>query len=145
MKTAILLMNLGGPDSVSAIKPFLFNLFNDKNIIGIPQPFRYLLAKFISIRRFSTAKEIYGYLGGKSPILEETERQGIALEKALGDNYKTFIAMRYWHPFMEETLHAIDEYAPDKVILLPLYPQYSTTTTLSSFHTCIDTIKIEGP
>ena len=141
MKNAILMMNLGGPDSIPAIKPFLFNLFNDKNIINILQPFRYLLAKYISTKRFSTAKEIYSHLGDKSPILDETEKQAQALEKILGKEYKTFIAMRYWHPFMEDTLKEIDEYKPDKVIVLPLYPQYSTTTTLSSFKTCIDQIK----
>ncbi|MBQ4874626.1 MAG: ferrochelatase [Rickettsiaceae bacterium H1] len=140
-RKAVLLFNLGGPDSVSAIKPFLFNLFNDKCIINLPQPFRYLLAKYISYKRFNTAKEIYSFLGGKSPILEETEKQAQKLEISLGKGYKVFIAMRYWKPFIGETLAKIDDYNPEELILLPLYPQYSTTTTLSSFKSCLKSIK----
>ncbi|MCH2037829.1 MAG: ferrochelatase [Rickettsiales bacterium] len=135
-KHAVILFNLGGPDNLEAVKPFLFNLFNDKNIIGAPTPIRYLLAKFISAKRESTAQEIYGFIGNKSPILEETEAQAQKLEAVLAsetDEYKVFIAMRYWHPFSYETIEKVKEYQPDEVILLPLYPQFSTTTTGSSF------------
>jgi ferrochelatase len=131
-KTAIVFFNLGGPDSPEAIKPFLFNLFNDKAIIGAPQPIRWLLAKFISSRRAPVAKEIYAQIGGKSPLLGFTQEQARALEKKLGEDYKVFIAMRYWHPFARETALQVKAYGANEIILLPLYPQYSTTTSGSS-------------
>lgn len=131
-KTAVILFNLGGPDSPDAVKPFLFNLFNDKAIISLPNPFRYFLAKLISSKRAPFAKEIYHHLGGKSPILEETQKQAESLEKKLGNNYRVFIAMRYWKPFADETVARVKKYNPDEVVLLPLYPQFSTSTTASS-------------
>ncbi len=134
-KKAIVLFNLGGPDSPDAIEPFLFNLFNDPAIIRLPKFFRYLIAKLISKRRGPTAREIYAHLGGKSPILEQTDAQAAALEVALAgesDDFQVFIAMRYWHPRAAETLAKVKAYDPDEVILLPLYPQFSTTTTASS-------------
>jgi ferrochelatase len=131
-KTAIVFFILGGPDRPEAIQPFLFNLFNDKAIIGAPQPIRWLLAKYISSRRAPIAKEIYAQIGGKSPLLDFTQEQAKALERELGEGYKVFIAMRYWHPFAHETALQVKEYRPDEVILLPLYPQYSTTTSGSS-------------
>ncbi len=138
MKKAVILFNLGGPDSINSVKPFLFNLFNDPAIIRLPNPFRYLLAKFISHRREKTAITIYKCLGGKSPILNETKAQADALEEKLREVdskniYKIFIVMRYWHPFAQETIKQIKEYGADKIILLPLYPQFSTSTTASSF------------
>ena len=141
MKKAVVLFNLGGPDSLESVGPFLFNLFNDKRIISLPNPFRYLLARFISFRRKNFAKQIYKHIGGKSPILEETKAQADALEKSLGDDFKVFIAMRYWHPFVEEILPQINSDQFDEVILLPLYPQFSTTTSLSSLESCLDKIK----
>lgn len=132
MKRAVVLFNLGGPDGPDAVEPFLFNLFNDPNIIQAPGPIRYLIAKLISKRRRETAKEIYSHLGGKSPILEQTTAQAEALEACLGAGWKVFIAMRYWHPRAKETVEAVQAYGLDEVYLLPLYPQYSTTTTLSS-------------
>ena len=135
-KTAVILFNLGGPDSLKAVKPFLFNLFADKAIIRLPQPFRYLLAQFISKTRTKKATGIYQKMGGKSPLLENTVAQAKALEESLkgeGSDYKVFISMRYWHPFTEETVKEVKKYNPDEVILLPLYPHYSTTTTESSF------------
>ena len=133
-KTAIVLFNLGGPDSLEAVQPFLFNLFNDPAIIGLPNPFRRMLASLISRRRAPTAQAIYEELGGKSPLLENTESQAEALEKSLKPHgqVKVFIAMRYWHPMAEETAQAVKAYQPDHVLLLPLYPQFSTTTTGSS-------------
>jgi protoporphyrin/coproporphyrin ferrochelatase len=141
MKTSVVLFNLGGPDCLDSIEPFLFNLFNDKAIISLPNPSRSILASFISSRRAKFAKEIYSQIGGKSPILEETQLQASALEQALNsfkdngkgdEDYKVFINMRYWHPMADETARAVKEYDPDKIILMPLYPQCSTTTTFSS-------------
>jgi len=133
-KIAVVLFNLGGPDRSEAVRPFLFNLFNDRAIIGAPQPLRWMLAKFISGRRAPVAREIYSNLGGGSPLLPNTEAQARALEEALGDlgEARVFIAMRYWHPLTEETVAAVAAYGPDRVVLLPLYPQYSTTTSGSS-------------
>ena len=131
-KTAVVLFNLGGPDRPEAVRPFLFNLFNDPAIISAPGPVRWALAQFISRRRAPVAQEIYEHLGGGSPLLPNTEAQATALEQALGGDARVFVAMRYWHPFADETAAAVREYSPEKVVLLPLYPQFSTTTTGSS-------------
>ena len=134
-RTAVVLFNLGGPDSLEAVRPFLFNLFNDPAIIGAPGPLRWLLAKAISQRRAPVARAIYGEIGGKSPLLELTEAQATALEGALGGAGETraFIAMRYWHPFSDETARLVKAYGPEETVLLPLYPQYSPTTPGSSW------------
>ncbi|PIR31725.1 MAG: ferrochelatase [Alphaproteobacteria bacterium CG11_big_fil_rev_8_21_14_0_20_44_7] len=148
MKKAVILLNLGGPDKPQSVKPFLFNLFNDKAIIGLPQPFRFLLAKFISSRRNKTAQEIYSHIGGKSPLLELTTEQAKSLENELGDGWKVFICMRYWHPMSAEIVKKVKEFAPEEIILLPLYPQFSTTTTESSFadwHKQAEAQKLEVP
>jgi ferrochelatase len=128
-RTAIILFNLGGPDSLEAVRPFLFNLFNDPAIIRVPTLLRRTLAALISRRRAPVAREIYAKMGNRSPILPNTEAQAKVLEHALGGDAKAFIAMRYWHPMTAETVKAVKAYAPDQVILLPLYPQFSTTTT----------------
>lgn len=137
MKTAVVLFNLGGPDSPEAVKPFLRNLFSDPFIMSVPQPIRSILASFISSKRAAKAKDIYELMGGKSPILENTMAQAAALEKDLSSkgDYKVFVAMRYWHPFIGDVVEQVKAYAPTKVILLPLYPQYSSTTTKSAFNT----------
>jgi len=132
MKTAVILFNLGGPDGPDAVQPFLFNLFNDPAIIHLPQPLRWLVAKLISGRRTPTAQKIYAQMGGRSPILPNTEAQARALEAALGPDFKCFIAMRYWRPRADTQVAAVKAWAPDRILLLPLYPQYSTTTTSSS-------------
>ncbi len=136
-KVAVVLLNLGGPDKPESVQPFLFNLFNDKAIIGAPQPIRWMIAKLISTRRAPIAREIYEYLGGKSPLLELTKEQASALDESLKTNkkaeYKSFICMRYWHPMSAESVSQVKEWGADEVILLPLYPQFSTTTTGSSF------------
>jgi len=133
-RIAVVLFNLGGPDNPEAIQPFLFNLFNDPAIIQMPNPLRWLLARFISARRAPIAKEIYKHLGGKSPLLDLTQDQAAALENKLTDigEVKCFIAMRYWHPMVMEAAERVRDFAPDEIILLPLYPQFSTTTTGSS-------------
>jgi ferrochelatase len=131
-RTAVVLLNLGGPDSLAAVRPFLLNLFEDPAIIRLPRVPRWLVARFIVRRRLAVAREIYAHLGGASPILANTEAQARALEAALGPDFKVFVAMRYWHPLSDATAAAVQAWAPDRVLLLPLYPQYSTTTTASS-------------
>jgi ferrochelatase len=143
-KTAVVLFNLGGPDKPESIKPFLFNLFNDNAIINLPQPIKFLLAKLISSRRVPVAREVYEHIGGKSPLLENTEKQAQALEKTLGKNFKCFVAMRYWHPFSNEVAARVKDFGPDKIVLLPLYPQFSTTTTASSLEDWTKAAKKEG-
>ncbi len=134
----VVLFQLGGPDSLDAIEPFLLNLFRDPDIIDFPfaRIAREPLARLISSTRAKKVRDHYAEIGGKSPILEFTRRQAHALEKELR-NYcdaRVFIAMRYWHPLTEEAIQAIEEYAPHELVLLPLYPQYSTTTTGSSLN-----------
>lgn len=132
-KTAVVLFNLGGPDSQAAVKPFLFNLFKDPAIIRLPLLPRYLLARLISARRAAKARDIYARMGGRSPILPQTAAQAAALKRSLGaDDYRVLIAMRYWHPFSDEAARAAKEWGAERVVLLPLYPQFSTTTTGSS-------------
>ena len=134
-KIAVVLFNLGGPDAPEAVQPFLFNLFNDKAIIALPQPLRWCLATLVSHRRAPVARKIYEHLGGASPLLGLTRDQSRALEAALAAHgeVRCFIAMRYWHPMTEEAVLEVKNFAPDRIVLLPLYPQYSTTTSASSF------------
>lgn len=136
-RIAVVLFNLGGPDDQASVRPFLFNLFSDPAIIGLPNPFRMLLARLISSRRETSAQANYALMGGGSPLLPETRRQAEALSAALGerlpgDEVRAFIAMRYWSPMTEETAVDVAAFGPDEVVLLPLYPQFSTTTTQSS-------------
>jgi len=147
MKKAIILFNLGGPDSLDAVEPFLFNLFNDPAIISLPSIFRYPLAKFISKRRTPIAKAIYAEMGGKSPILEETQSQANAIEKNLKaekDEYKCFIVMRCWNPRASETIKKVKNFNPGQIILLPLYPQYSNATSGSSINEWLEICKKEN-
>ena len=137
MKKAVILFNLGGPDKIESVEPFLFNLFNDPAILNLPTWIRFPLAKLISKRRAPTAKKIYMELGGKSPILELTNNQRHDLEKKLNyndkkDQYKCFVVMRCWHPRAEDVIKVVKNYNPDEIILLPLYPQYSAATSGSS-------------
>jgi ferrochelatase len=131
-RTAVVLFNLGGPDSLGAVRPFLVNLFDDPAIIRLPRVLRWLLARLIAYRRSPIAWEIYRHLGGSSPILANTEAQVRTLEAALGDGVRVFVAMRYWRPRAGEAAAAVKAWAPDRIVLLPLYPQFSTTTTGSS-------------
>ena len=137
MKKAVILFNLGGPDKLENVEPFLFNLFNDPAILNLPTLIRYPLAKLISNRRAPTAKKIYEELGGSSPILKLTTEQSNALEEKLNQNdnhnsYKCFIVMRCWHPRAEKVIEDVKLYDPGEIILLPLYPQYSAATSGSS-------------
>lgn len=131
-RRAVVLMNLGGPDSPEAVRPFLVNLFSDPAIIALPIPLRWLVARVIAHRRGKVATDIYEQLGGGSPLLANTEAQARALEGSLDDGYRCFVAMRYWHPLTAAAVAAVREWRPDEIILLPLYPQFSTTTTASS-------------
>ena len=131
-RRAVVLMNLGGPDSLSAVRPFLVNLFSDPAIIALPLPLRWLLARLIAWRRTKVARDIYAHLGGASPLLANTEAQARALEAELGAGYRCFVAMRYWHPLTRAAVAAVKAWQPDEVVCLPLYPQFSTTTTASS-------------
>ncbi|MGG5810796.1 ferrochelatase [Falsiroseomonas sp. CW058] len=135
-RLAVVLFNLGGPDAPESVRPFLVNLFTDPAILRVPGFIRPWLGRIIAWRRTRPASENYAILGGRSPLLELTLEQARALEAALDDGgeveAKCFVAMRYWHPMSDETAAAVKAWNPDEVLLLPLYPQYSTTTTGSS-------------
>lgn len=151
-KTAVVLLNLGGPSSEKEIYPFLLSLFYDPSILSLPNPFRYGLAKFIAARRFPEAKRIYAHLSGGSPLLANTITQATAVERGLGKGYRVFVAMRHAPPFISDVFQEVVAYAPDEIILCPLTPQYSTTTTESFFKewdkvahcTCTPTRKISS-
>jgi ferrochelatase len=134
MKLAVVLFNLGAPDRLEAVQPFLFNLFNDPEIIGVPAPFRGLLARLIARRRAPLARDIYGKLGGGSPLLANTIAQAEALKSALADlgEVEVLPAMRYWDPLTDAVVAQVKSSRVDEVVLLPLYPQYSAATTGSS-------------
>ncbi len=137
MKKAVILFNLGGPDKIENVKPFLFNLFNDPAILNLPSILRYPLAKLISNKRAPIAKKIYEELGGSSPILKLTKEQSKALELKLNNDdqtseYKCFVVMRCWHPRADEIVKYVRSFNPDEIILMPLYPQYSAATSGSS-------------
>jgi protoporphyrin/coproporphyrin ferrochelatase len=139
-RVGIVLFQLGGPDTLEAIEPFLYNLFCDPDIIDFP-PFarigRKALAKLISTTRSRKVQHHYATIGGGSPIRANTERQARALERelrTLGIDAHCFVAMRYWHPFTSEAIQQLRAANCDEVVLLPLYPQYSSTTTGSSLN-----------
>ncbi len=135
MKLAVVLFNLGGPDSLEAVEPFLRNLFGDPAILSLPGIVRWPLARFLARRRAPVARGIYAKLGGASPIVAQTRAQADALDKVLADRgieAKSFIAMRCWHPFSDGAAAAVKAWGADRVVLLPLYPQFSTTTSASS-------------
>jgi ferrochelatase len=135
-KIAVVLFQLGGPDSQVAVKPFLYNLFCDPDIINFPGSFlaRKPLAKLISILRSKTAGAHYAEIGGGSPIRRLTEQQARALEIALRPHIsaRTIVAMRYWHPDTCDAIAALESAEFDELVLLPLYPHYSFATTGSS-------------
>ena len=135
-KIAVVLFQLGGPDSQSAVEPFLYNLFRDPDIINFPGSFlaRRPLAKLISTTRSKKVRQRYAEIGGGSPIRRLTEQQGRALDAALRPHIsaRTIVAMRYWHPNTEEAIAALESAPFDELVLLPLYPHYSFATTGSS-------------
>jgi len=134
-KTAVLLLQMGGPDSIADIEPFLYNLFCDRDIISIGPAFlQPLLARFIARRRSGKVSAYYSKIGGKSPIRELTEQQASELEKKLGDRYRCFVAMRYSRPDTAEALAAVSREGIKRIIALPLYPHFSRATTGSSLN-----------
>lgn len=149
-KTAVVLFNLGGPDSKQSIRPFLLNFFTDPNIIRVPYLLRWMIAQLIAFRRSKKeAGDSYGELGDKSPLLENSTQQAMALEALLNSDsqsaeYKVFICMRYWHPMASEVVKQVQAWNPDDLVLLPLYPQYSTTTTRSSWQVWAQEAKAAG-
>jgi ferrochelatase len=149
MKLAIVLFNLGGPDGPAAVRPFLNNLFKDPAIIGAPSLIRLPLAWWISSRREKAAQANYNLMGGRSPLLPETQAQAAALEaevkrQAPDVEARCFISMRYWKPFAAEAAKQVAAFSPDEIVLLPLYPQYSTTTSASSLRDWARTYKGPG-
>ncbi len=139
MKLALVGLNLGGPDTPEAVRPFLFNLFNDAAILRVPGAVRPALAWLIARLRAPTAAKIYDELGGGSPLLPNTRAQMDALQAEIarrlpGDEVRVFIAMRYWHPMSAATAAEVKAWAPDRIMLVSLYPQFSTTTTASSLN-----------
>ncbi len=146
MKRAVLLSSMGGPADLESVRPFLYRLFADPAIMRVPFPFRQILAFGIAKRRAPHARKIYEKMGGFSPILKQTEAQAEALEKKLSatGEYRCFVGMSYAPPFIKDAVCAIHEYQPDEIILLPLYPQYSTTTTASVFKDVEKEIRKKG-
>ncbi len=138
-RVGVVLFQLGGPDTLEAIEPFLFNLFCDPDIIDFPfaRIGRKPLAKLISTTRAKKVQHHYSTIGGGSPIRRFTEQQARALQLKLhsfGLDARCFVAMRYWHPFTSEAIEHLRRAECDEVVLLPLYPQYSSTTTGSSLN-----------
>ena len=134
-RTAVLLLQMGGPDSLEAVEPFLRNIFCDRDIIRIgPALTQPLLARLIANRRARRVREQYRRIGGKSPLRQHTERQAAALEKLLGPDYRCFVAMRYWKPDTAEALESVRYQGFDRIIALSLYPHFSRATAGSSFN-----------
>jgi ferrochelatase len=136
-RVAVVLFNLGGPDRLASVRPFLFNLFADRAILNLPAPARLALAALICGFRAKSARANYARMGGASPLTAETDAQAQALQTRLealqpGSQTRVYVAMRYWRPFSRQVAAAVAAFAPDEVVLLPLYPQFSTTTTASS-------------
>ena len=136
-RITVVLFNLGGPDRLDSVVPFLRNLFTDPYIIELPYPIRLMLGWWIARRRAVAATQIYARLGGASPLLLNTQEQAKALSARLtdwqdGNEYCVEIAMRYWKPFIKDTFRNVLKQNPDYVVLIPLYPQYSRSTTGSS-------------
>jgi ferrochelatase len=147
VKLAVVLFNLGGPDSPEAVEPFLRNLFGDPKILSVPAIIRKPLAWFIARRRAPVARAIYDKIGGASPIVPQTQAQADALEKVLasrGIEAKCFIAMRCWHPMSDAAAAQVKAWGADRIVLLPLYPQFSTTTTASSLEDWDRTARAAG-
>lgn len=146
-RLAIVVFSLGGPDSPAAVRPFLFNLFNDPYIIPLPQPVRWLIARTISGLRAKKSRGYYARLGGRSVLLPETEAQARALESAaatFAKNVRAFVFMRYWHPMAPEVITQLKAYAPTRIVVVPMYPQYSTTTTGTSVEALTKAARAQG-
>jgi ferrochelatase len=132
----VLLLNLGGPDSQEAVRPFLYNLFSDREIIrlGPSAAFQKPIAWLISTLRAPKTREMYSQIGGGSPILPITRAQADALQKELSPQgeFKVYVGMKYWHPFIEEAVKQAAGEGVKELVALSLYPQYSAATTGSA-------------
>lgn len=137
-KIGVLLLNLGGPETLDDVQPFLFNLFADPDIIRLPRLFGFLqkpLAQFVSVLRAPKSKEGYASIGGGSPLRRMTDAQAEELRKCLWEKNvpaNVYVGMRYWHPFTEEAIEQIKRDGITKLVVLPLYPQFSISTSGSS-------------
>ncbi|PIN13247.1 Protoheme ferro-lyase (ferrochelatase) [Handroanthus impetiginosus] len=148
-KIGVMLLNLGGPETLNDVQPFLFNLFADPDIIRLPRLFRFLqrpLAQLISVLRAPKSKEGYAAIGGGSPLRKITDEQANALKSALEAkdvSANVYVAMRYWYPFTEEAVHQIKRDRITRLVVLPLYPQYSISTTGSSLRVLRDMFRAD--
>lgn len=133
-RVGVILLNMGGPDSLEAVEPFLYNLFSDHDIIRIPRLIQKPVARLIARFRSRKTKKYYEIMGGKSPQYEQTLKQAQALQTALGSGFKVEVGMRYWKPFIKEAVENLLREKVSKIVLLPMYPQFSKTTTGSSFN-----------
>jgi ferrochelatase len=144
-KTAVLLLQMGGPDSLDAVAPFLLNLFSDRDIIRLGPAFlQPVAARWIARRRAPKVESQYERIGGRSPIRDLTEAQARALEKRLGGGFRCFVAMRYWRPSILEALAAVKNEGLTRIISLPLYPHYSRATTGSAFNELRRVLSLSG-
>jgi protoporphyrin/coproporphyrin ferrochelatase len=132
--TALILLNMGGPDSLKAVRPFLYNLFSDRELIQLPagaflqKPFAWL----ISTLRSPRVRANYASIGGKSPLLDWTGKQAIGTARILGSNFKPYVVMRYWHPRAEDVLYQVRQDGIEQAVVLSMYPHYTGATTGSS-------------
>lgn len=144
-KKAVLLMQMGGPDSLEAVRPFLLNLFRDREIIKLGPPWlQPLLARLIVLKRAKHVEENYKMIGGRSPLRKNTEEQAAALAKELGDNYLCLPAMRYWQPFTADSVARLKSEGITNITALSLYPHYSKATTGSSLKDLRQVLKDSG-
>lgn len=148
-KIAVMLLNLGGPDTLEDVQPFLYNLFADPDIIRLPRQLRFLqpaIAKLISTLRAPKSTEAYKTIGGGSPLRRITEDQADALQTSLRDkgvDANVYVAMRYWHPYTEEAIEQLKADGVRKLVILPLYPQFSISTSGSSLRLLEDIFKTD--
>jgi ferrochelatase len=156
-KTAVVLLQLGGPDDLDAIEPFLRNLFSDKDIISLPWPFRQIVARRIARKRAPIVRPIYERLGGGTPLLPQTEAQAKTLERrlsSLGLGYPVRVGMRTWHPFIEDVVKDLIQHGTERIIALPLYPHSCRATTINhirelkrvvkKYKSSVEVIEIDG-
>lgn len=145
--TAVVLLNLGGPDSPEAVEPFLYNIFSDPDVIQLPLGFLWQkrFARMVSRKRGPESRENYAKIGGRSPILERTVAQAQALDLALGPSFRSYIAMRAWKPFTEEAVERLVADGCTGVVALPLYPHRSRATSLSSLKELRRVLKLRAP
>ncbi|XP_078169768.1 ferrochelatase-2, chloroplastic-like [Carex rostrata] len=149
-RIGVLLLNLGGPETLNDVQPFLYNLFADPDIIRLPRLFKFLqkpLAQLISLLRAPKSKEAYASIGGGSPLLRITNEQAEALKEALEEkklHAKIYVGMRYWHPFTEEAINQIKKDHISKLVVLPLYPQFSISTSGSSISVLNNIFREDG-